>query len=93
MNECRDHDAMLSVVCSDIFECGCIELFAYSKLFSLLQGWDLQSSKAPNSMKIVLFADFASSNPGLNQAQFVLKQLCNEGHQITLFGRCTPLRF
>lgn len=36
-------------------------------------------------MKIVLFADFASSQ-GLSQAQYVLKQLCNEGHQITLFG-------
>lgn len=38
-------------------------------------------------MKIVLFADFASSNHGLNQAQYMLKQLCNEGHQITLFGK------
>ena len=84
---------MLSMVCGDIFERRCIELFAYSMLFSLLQGWDLQSSKAPNSMKIVLFADFVSSNPGLNQAQYVLRQLCNEGHQITLFGRYTPLRF
>ena len=84
---------MLSMVCGDIFEHRCIELFAYSKLFSLLQGWDLQSSKAPNSMKIVLFADFVSSNPGLNQAQYVLRQLGNEGHQITLFGRYTPLRF
>lgn len=70
-----------------IFECRCIELVAYSRMFSLLQGWDLQSSKSPNSMKIVLFADFVSSNPGLSQAQYVLKQLCNEGHQITLFGR------
>lgn len=36
-------------------------------------------------MKIVLFADFASSSHGLNQAQYMLKQLCNEGHQISLF--------
>ncbi|XP_027037073.1 uncharacterized protein LOC113665561 isoform X1 [Pocillopora damicornis] len=47
--------------------------------------WDLQSTKAPNGMKIVLFADFMSSSHGLNQAQYMLKQLCNEGHQITLF--------
>ena len=55
----------------------------------LLQSWDSspQNSRAPNSMKIVLFADFASSNHGLNQAQYMLKQLCNEGHQITLFGK------
>ncbi|RMX51647.1 hypothetical protein pdam_00021483, partial [Pocillopora damicornis] len=50
------------------------------------QVWDLQSTKAPNGMKIVLFADFMSSSHGLNQAQYMLKQLCNEGHQITLFG-------
>lgn len=59
-----------------------------NRLFSFLQGWDsLQNTKGPNSMKIVLFADFASSSHGLNQAQYMLKQLCNEGHQISLFGK------
>lgn len=38
-------------------------------------------------MKIVLFADFIATNHGLNQAQYVLKQLCDQGHHISLFGR------
>lgn len=85
--ECHIHDAMfpmLAAIQSNV--ASSFKPVAYVKLFFLLQGWDLQNSKAPNSMKIVLFADFVSSNHGLNQAQYMLKQLCNEGHQITLFG-------
>ncbi|KAK3755609.1 hypothetical protein QZH41_017601 [Actinostola sp. cb2023] len=36
-------------------------------------------------MRIVLFADFIATNHGLNQAQYVLKQLCDQGHHISLF--------
>ena len=86
---------MLLMVCSDIYSNADVLSLSLIQSCSLcyMQGWELQSSKAPNTMKIVLFADFVSSNPGLNQAQYVLKQLCNEGHQITLFGRYPPLRF
>lgn len=85
------HDAMFLLSCS-FYE----HINAFWSLLSLsfffcpfLQSWDSspKNSRAPNSMKIVLFADFASSNHGLNQAQYMLKQLCNEGHQITLFGK------
>jgi len=43
-------------------------------------------------MKIVLFADFFANSNGLLQAQYVLRQLCNDGHQITLF-ECTTAPF
>ena len=63
-------------------------------LFSLFQSWHSpQMTRSPQSMKIVLFADFASSSHGLHQAQYMLKQLCNEGHQITLFGKLNWIKF
>lgn len=70
------------------YKCDLIEWCLFNKSFFLFQSWHSpQMTRSPQSMKIVLFADFASSSHGLHQAQYMLKQLCNEGHQITLFGK------
>lgn len=63
--------------------------FFFMLISQVLNCWNELERK---KMRIVLFADFIATNHGLNQAQYVLKQLCDQGHHISLFGKLKILK-